>query len=53
MAFRLLSLIFCQLTGWLALPARRQASKNTEILPLRHEVTVLRRQVVWGAQTRT
>jgi len=45
MAFRLLYLIFGQLTGWLALLARRQASKNAEILVLRHEVAVLRRQV--------
>ena len=45
MAFRLLYLIFCQLTGWLALLVRRQASKNAEILVLRHEVAVLRRQV--------
>jgi len=31
--------------GWLLLPGRSQASKNTEIMVLRHEVTVLRRQV--------
>jgi hypothetical protein len=37
MAFRLLYLVFCQLINWLALLARRQASKNAEILVLRHE----------------
>jgi hypothetical protein len=31
--------------GWLLLLGRSQASKNTEIMVLRHEVTVLRRQV--------
>jgi putative transposase len=31
--------------GWLLLPGRRQASKDTEIIVLRHEVAVLRRQV--------
>jgi putative transposase len=41
----LLYLILCQLTSWLALLARGQASKNAEILVLRHEVAVLRRQV--------
>ena len=40
-----LYLIFRQLLGWLGLLARVQASKNAEILVLRHEVAVLRRQV--------
>ncbi|MGW2155737.1 integrase core domain-containing protein [Nonomuraea sp. NPDC001699] len=42
---RLFSMIFCRRMGWLTLPARSDASKNMEILVLRHEVTVLRRQV--------
>ncbi len=49
MALRLLYLIFCQITSWLGLLARKQASKNAEILVLRHEVAVLRRQVAGHA----
>jgi hypothetical protein len=34
-----------RLGGWLALPARSVASKQAEILVLRHQLAVLRRQV--------
>ena len=42
-SFRLLYLIFARLSSWLVLLSRSTASKDLELLVLRHEVAVLRR----------
>jgi putative transposase len=47
---RILYLLTVRVFGWLALLARNGTSKEVEILILRHEVAVLRRQV---ARSRT
>ena len=45
MLFRLLYLLMTRLFAWVALLTRSGASKDVEILVLRHEIAVLRRQV--------
>ena len=43
MSLRRLFLIFSRLLGWLLLLSRTSASKDVDLLGLRHEVAVLRR----------
>jgi hypothetical protein len=50
-AFQLAYLMLARVLSWLALLARSDAAKDVEILVLRHEVAVLRRNNLWVPET--